>query len=84
MNYREDLIYHVRKDIKENLNSSGYWKQSIVCKIASYGYLSMKAAWECFNMYFLETVKIDMNFFSEYYDMTFKLNKYSNDGKYSK
>ena len=71
-----DLSYYIRKEIEENKDSKGYWKQSIVCKIAYYECLTMKAAWECFKMYLLETETIDINEFREIYDRTFKYNNY--------
>lgn len=71
-----DLSHHIRKEIKENKDSKGYWKQSIVCKIAYYECLTMKSAWECFKSYLLETKTIDIISFNKIYDRTFKLNEY--------
>ena len=42
---------YAKSEIEENLNNNkGYWKQSIVCKIAAYGYYDMKSAWRIFNI----------------------------------
>lgn len=45
--------FYAEKEIRENFNTNkGYWKQSIVCKIAVFGYYDMKSAWKIFNRIF--------------------------------
>lgn len=52
-----DVKHYAKKEIEENLsNHKGYWKQSVVCKIAALGYYDMKSAWRIFNRIFIDLI----------------------------
>ena len=60
MNVQEDLKLYALKELKPNFGKKGYWKHSIVCKIAFYGNLDMKSAWNFFTWNVLVAYECEM------------------------
>lgn len=53
LNTDSSVRYYAKEEIKENFqNHKGFWKQSVVCKIAAHGYYDMRSAWKIFNRLF--------------------------------